>query len=138
MALFTTFVILQNKNSSYTLCIVTSKARYGHYGVAADSRIAKITSLFYKRALSKRQYSAKESSNFVDPTDRSHPISASDHIQSADLLFIAATLATIRSRQSILQSVTFKVAIICFGWGHLRVYIYIYTYIYLYICMYSA
>ena len=35
--------------------------------------------LFYKRVLQKRQYSAKETSNFIDPTDRSHPISVSAH-----------------------------------------------------------
>ena len=34
----------------------------------------KIIGLFFKRALSKRRYSAKETYNFIDPTDRSHPI----------------------------------------------------------------
>jgi len=43
--------------------------------VALVSRIDKIIGLFCKRALLKRQYSAKETYNFVDPTDRSHPIS---------------------------------------------------------------
>ena len=38
------------------------------------SRIDKIVGLFCKRALQKRQYSAKETYNFIDPTDRSHPI----------------------------------------------------------------
>jgi len=32
-------------------------------------------SLFCKRALEKRQYSAKETYNLIDPPDRSHPIS---------------------------------------------------------------
>ena len=43
------------------------------YGVALVSRIDKITSLFCNRALSKRQYSAKKTYNFMDPKNRSHP-----------------------------------------------------------------
>jgi len=44
------------------------------YGVAIMIRLLKITVLFCKRALQKRLYSAKETYNFIDPTDRSHPI----------------------------------------------------------------
>jgi len=44
--------------------------------IATISRIDKIIRLFCKRALQKRQYSAKETSKIVDPTDRSHPIAA--------------------------------------------------------------
>jgi len=44
------------------------------YGVASVSRIDKITGLFCKRALQKRRYSAKETYNLIDPTDRSHLI----------------------------------------------------------------
>ena len=44
------------------------------YGVAPASRIDKIISLFCKRALQKRHYSAKETNKFIDHTDRSHPI----------------------------------------------------------------
>jgi len=44
------------------------------YGAALVSSIDKIVRLFCKRALQKRQYSAKETSNFIDPTDRSHPV----------------------------------------------------------------
>jgi len=44
------------------------------YGVALVSRIDTIIGLFCKRALQKRQYSAKETCNFIDPTDCSHPI----------------------------------------------------------------
>jgi len=43
------------------------------YGVASASRIDKIKGLFFKRALQKRQYSAKETYNCIDPTDRSQP-----------------------------------------------------------------
>jgi len=48
------------------------------YGVATVSRIDKFKGLFCKRALLKRRYSAKETHNFVDPTDRGHSIS-NDH-----------------------------------------------------------
>ena len=44
------------------------------YGVALVSRINEIIGLFCKRALQKRQYSAKETYNFIDATDRSHRI----------------------------------------------------------------
>jgi len=42
--------------------------------VALVSRNDKIIGLFGKRDLSKRRYSAKETYNFVDPTDRSDPM----------------------------------------------------------------
>ena len=45
------------------------------YGVAKISRLLKIIGLFCKRALQKRQYSAKETYNFKAPTNRSHTIS---------------------------------------------------------------
>jgi len=44
------------------------------YGVASISKLLKITGLFCKRALSKRLYSAKETYNLKEPTNRSHPI----------------------------------------------------------------
>ena len=45
--------------------------------VATISRLLKIIGLFCKRVLQKRQYSAKETYNFQEPTNRSHPIGAS-------------------------------------------------------------
>ena len=45
------------------------------YGVATSSRLLEIIGLFCKRALSKRQYSAKETYNFKQPTTCSHRIS---------------------------------------------------------------
>jgi len=45
-----------------------------YYGVASVSMIDKIIGLFSKRALYKRLYSAKETYNFIGPTNRSHPI----------------------------------------------------------------
>jgi len=42
--------------------------------VATISRLLRIIGLFCKRALSKRRYSAKETYNFKEPTNRSHPI----------------------------------------------------------------
>ena len=44
------------------------------YGVATISRLLKIISLFCKRALQKKRYSAKETYNFKKPTNRSHLI----------------------------------------------------------------
>ena len=44
------------------------------YGVALVSRIDTMIGLFCKRAQKKRRYSAEETCNFIDPTDRSHPI----------------------------------------------------------------
>jgi len=44
------------------------------YGVATVSRLLEIIVLFCKRALIKRWYSAKETYNFKEPTNRSHPI----------------------------------------------------------------
>ena len=45
------------------------------YRVALVSSIDKIKGLFCKRALQKKQYFAKETYNFKEPTSRSHPIS---------------------------------------------------------------
>ena len=52
-------------------------SRIKAYGMASVSRIDKIIGLFSKRALYKRQCSAKETYNLIDPTDRSHPITRS-------------------------------------------------------------
>jgi len=43
------------------------------YGVATISRLLKTISLLYKRAVQKRRYSAKETYNLKEPTNRSHP-----------------------------------------------------------------
>jgi len=43
-------------------------------GVATISRLLKIIGLFCKRALEKRRYSAKETYNFQETTNPSHPI----------------------------------------------------------------
>jgi len=42
--------------------------------VATVSRLLQIIGLYCKRALSKRRYSAKETCNFEEPTNRSNPI----------------------------------------------------------------
>jgi len=44
------------------------------YGVATVSRLLKTIGLFCKRTLQKRQYSAQETYNLKEPTNRSHPI----------------------------------------------------------------
>ena len=52
------------------------------YGLATISRLLKIIGLFCKRALWKRRYSAKETYNFKEPTNRSHSIVYNDYIYS--------------------------------------------------------
>jgi hypothetical protein len=49
--------------------------RYGYrYWVATISRLLQIIGLFCEKALEKRRFSAKETYNLKEPTDRSHPI----------------------------------------------------------------
>jgi len=55
---------------NYSPCMHTHPG----YGVATTSRRLKIIGLFCKRALWRRRYSAKETYNFKEPTNRSHPI----------------------------------------------------------------
>ena len=50
-----------------------------NYEVASISRLLRIVGLFCQRALSKRRYSAKETYNFKEPTNRSHPIPCLQH-----------------------------------------------------------
>jgi len=50
------------------------------YGVATISRLLQIIGHFSKRALQKRQYLAKETYDFKEPTNRSHPISKETYI----------------------------------------------------------
>jgi len=45
-----------------------------NYGVATISRLLKIIGLCCKRALRKRLYSAQETYNLKEPTNRNHPI----------------------------------------------------------------
>jgi len=45
-----------------------------YYEVATISRLFKTIGLFCKKALEKRLDSAKETYQFKEPTDRSHPI----------------------------------------------------------------
>ena len=54
----------------------------GHstYGVATISRLLQIIGLFRQRALYKRLYSAKETYNFKEPTNRSHPMSSEEYL----------------------------------------------------------
>ena len=47
------------------------------YGVATVSRLLKIIGLSCKRALLNRRYAVKETYNFKEPTNRSHPIQTS-------------------------------------------------------------
>ena len=64
------------------------------YGVAWVRRIEKNIGLFCKRALQKRLYSAKETCNLVDPTDRSHPICMSHVTHMNESRHICTSYAT--------------------------------------------
>jgi len=64
----------------------TNKCVYW-YGVASASRIDKIIGLFCKGTLQKKEYSAQETYNLIDPTNQSHriPLHASGSILWAQL-----------------------------------------------------
>jgi len=68
----------------------TLSTHVSHYGVAPISRLLKIIGHFYKRALSKRRYCAKETYNFKELTNRSHPICISMviHIYVVEHIYI--------------------------------------------------
>ena len=57
------------------------------YGVATISRLLKDLRLFCKKAILKRLYSEKETYNFKEPGDRSHPIWTRHVTLVADLCF---------------------------------------------------
>ena len=59
----------------YTHIIFVKCLALFSYEVAMISRLPKNIGLFCKRALLKRRYSAKETYNLKEPTNRSHPIS---------------------------------------------------------------
>jgi len=67
----------QNHNCG-TKCVVDAvlceRKRPMWYGVATISRLLKTIGLFCKRTLYKRRYSAKETYDFKEHTNRSHPI----------------------------------------------------------------
>ena len=67
------------------------------YGAATISRLLKITGLFYKRALCKRRYSAKETYNLKEPTNRSHPMCVSGSLVcvSGSLVCVSGCFANI-------------------------------------------
>jgi len=56
------------------------------YGVATIGRLLKMIGLFCQRALEKRRYSAKETYNFKEPTNHSHPICGCLYIYSLNVL----------------------------------------------------
>jgi len=59
--------------------VILAMARI-EYRVATISKLLKIIGLFCKRALYKRQYSAKEKYDFKEPTNRSRPIVSQDYV----------------------------------------------------------
>ena len=65
---------------TFVLMMRNSQKSASHltYGMASISRLLKIKGLACKRAPQKRRYSAKETYNFKEPTNRSHPIANSE------------------------------------------------------------
>jgi len=59
------YVYIQTETFSWRQC--------KRHEVASSSRLLKSIGVFCKRATQKRQYSAKETCNFKEPTNRSHP-----------------------------------------------------------------
>ena len=57
--------------AAFITALITALTRYA---VASISRLLKIIGLFCKRALQKRPIFCKETYNFKDPTNHSHPI----------------------------------------------------------------
>jgi len=107
------------------------------YGVATISRLLKIMGLFCKRALLKRYYSAKETYNFKEPTNRSHPICACISINVAHICVHVLNVyshVTIERYTHMCACISLNLAHICVH--VLVIYIYIYTciYIYMYVC----
>ena len=110
------------------------------YGVASISRLLQIIGLFCKRALQKRRYSAKETCNFKEPTNRSHPIPHLDFDQvPLDRFFEIHRGAESINRLGLFGSIYIHV----YMYLYINVYIYIYiyicicTYIYTHICIYT-
>jgi len=57
------------------VCVrLCESASHCAYGLATIRRLLKITGFFCKRALLKRLYSEKETYDFKEPTNRSHPM----------------------------------------------------------------
>jgi len=99
------------------------------YGVASVSRIDKIIGLFCKRALEKRRYSAKETYNLIDPTDRSHPIAHNPMQRDRANTFKHTYIYTY-----IYMYIYIRIYVQIYM--HIYVYIYIYIYIYVYVYLY--
>jgi len=92
--------------------------------MALVSRIDKIIGLFCKKALQKRQYSAKETYNLIDPTYRSHPISICMYVCTHVFAFIFVYTYT---------HVCMYMHIQLYVRMNIYIYIYMYTYIYTYV-----
>ena len=65
--------ILKYTHSDKYVCIYAQRYIYVHR-VASTSRLLQIVDLFCKRALYQRRYYARETYNFKEPINRSHPI----------------------------------------------------------------
>jgi len=97
--------------------------------VASVSRIDKMIGLFCKRDLQKRQYSAKETNNLIDPTHHSHPIV---HLVTVENL-LRSSWGTYSPVTIPIWIIYIHVSVYTYTYQN-RMYIRIYVYVYLYMC----
>jgi len=102
----------------------------GLYAVATISRLLKITGLFCKRALQQRLYFAKETYNFMEPTNRSHLIAC----KLSPRNWVMSRVN--ESCHMWMRHVTYERVIHIHVYIYKYICIYIYKYIYLYVCIY--
>jgi len=98
------------------------------YGMATISRLLKITGLFCKRALYKRRYSAQETYNFKESTNRSHPI--------ATLVYTYIYSYVCVSIHDINKCMYARAYIYMYIYIYMHIHLYMCTHIYTCICMY--
>jgi len=96
--------VVRDSHIHSVTCILTHTHCHSHYGVASISRLLKIIRLFCKRDLQKRLYSAEETYNFKEPTNRSHPIRKRRILSTSDTTYFIDSIYIVRD--SHIQSVT--------------------------------
>ena len=114
----------------YITCNTSFISRRHHGGVATISRLLKTLGLFCKRALLKRQYSAKETYNFINPTNRGHPIYIVWCMILMHIIVYALNIYTD------IYIYVYTYTYICM-YTYMYVYIYIYIYIHIYVYIYT-
>ena len=97
------------------------KMIFHRYGGATISRLLQIIGLLCKRALLTRLYSAKETHNFKEPTNRSHPIDSGSLLYVVKIILhknrLSSGVATIsrllKFSKSLLQNIVSFIGLFC-------------------------